>query len=152
MQRNAADNEYLHKDFHGALSGGLDYLKENYGPDAVIEYLQEFTDNYFGPLKEKLRSEGLMAVKDHFEKIYQIERGQADFELSDDELLITVAQCPAVMHMRSQNYQISDMWVETTRTVNERLCEGSDYSFDLEKYDPQTGASVQRFYRTEVQK
>jgi hypothetical protein len=31
MERRASDNTYLHKDFHGALSAGLDYLRLTYG-------------------------------------------------------------------------------------------------------------------------
>ena len=35
IKRNAADNEYLHKDFHGALSAGIEYLHRNYSAQAV---------------------------------------------------------------------------------------------------------------------
>ena len=42
MDRRACDNEYLHKDFHGALSGGIAYLQKHYGPQAVCDYLGQF--------------------------------------------------------------------------------------------------------------
>ncbi|MFH0796159.1 MAG: hypothetical protein V2A65_03775 [Candidatus Omnitrophota bacterium] len=32
MSRKASDNIYLHKDFHGALSAGIEYLDRHYGP------------------------------------------------------------------------------------------------------------------------
>ena len=41
MRRNAADNEYLHKDFHGALSAGLEYLHDQYGEAAVREHVED---------------------------------------------------------------------------------------------------------------
>ena len=37
IRRNAADNVYLHKDFHGALSTGLAYLEQRYGA-VLVEF------------------------------------------------------------------------------------------------------------------
>lgn len=147
MHRSASDNEYLHKDFHGALSVGINYLEEKYGPEAVREYLREFTNTYFAPLKEDLQTRGLVALKEHFEKVYQIEGGDVSFEFGEDELVLKVAACPAVMHMRERGLPVANMFDETTRTVNETLCQGSDFDAELVEYDPQTGKSIQRFFR-----
>ena len=76
MRRKASDNEYLHKDFHGALSAAIDYLDEHYGPRAVRQYLRQFTLAFHAPLKEALKARGLAALKEHFEKIYNIEGGR----------------------------------------------------------------------------
>ena len=147
MQRRAADNEYLHKDFHGALSCGIDYLHEHYGEEAVRQYLHDFALSFYAPLREALQQRGLVALKEHFEKVYETEGGEAAFELSDDELVIRVAACPAVTHMREQNYPVADLFHETTRTVNETVCEGTPYAAELVEHEPETGRSVQRFYR-----
>jgi len=147
MRRRAADNPYLHKDFHGALSVGLDYLAEHYGPQAVKDYLRRFARTFYAPLIADLKKRGLAALKDHFTRVYQIEGGQPRFTLSRDELRIEVEACPAVTHMRAHGYPVSPHWVETTRTVNEALCEGTAYAAELRDYDPETGRCVQRFYR-----
>ena len=147
MRRKAADNEYLHKDFHGAMSCGIQYLQDTFGPEAVIEYLQQFTDAYHAPLKQRLIDEGLSALAEYTRGIYEIEGGAIEIDLDDDEMVLRVAACPAVMHMKEHGYRIADMWVETTRTVNQRLCEGTPYAFELLEHDEETGRSVQRFYR-----
>ncbi len=147
MRRQASDNEYLHKDFHGALSTGIDYLEKTYGEQAVIEYLRRFTDTFYAPVKRDVQERGLPALREHFERIYQIEGGQAQFEQTADELTVRVAACPAVMHMREHGYTVARLFVETTRTVNEALCEGSQFTAELLEYDEQTGRSVQRFSR-----
>ena len=54
MRRHASDNEYLHKDFHGALSCGIEYLHEIYGEDAVRRYLHDFALSYYTPLRREL--------------------------------------------------------------------------------------------------
>ncbi|HEY3297177.1 MAG TPA: hypothetical protein VGK34_00865 [Armatimonadota bacterium] len=147
MRRSASDNVYLHKDFHGALSRGIDYLESNFGAEAVREYLRTFTLSFYAPLIEDLEKRGLVALKEHFENVYAIESGKAHFELSDDELIIQVEACPAVMHMRENGYKVADLFYETTRTVNEALCEGSPFEAELLSYDQETGQSKQRFSR-----
>ena len=147
MQRSASDNEYLHQDFHGALSAGIEYLHKNYGKQAVRDYLRQFALDFYSPLKKALIECGLVALKEHFEKIYKIEGGKIEITLCDNELILKVDVCPAVMHMRENGYPVAELFHETTKTVNEAICEGSEFVFELVEYDPQTGRSVQRFYR-----
>jgi hypothetical protein len=147
IDRQASDNEYLHKDFHGALSAGIEYLHKNYGKQAVIDYLRQFALVYYSPLKKSLDERGLIAVKEYYEKIHQIEGGKIEITLSDDELSFKIDACPAVMHMREKGYSVAELFHETTKTVNEAICEGSEFDFDLVEYDSKTGRSLQRFYR-----
>lgn len=148
MDRRASDNVYLHKDFHGALNAGIEYLHEHYGADAVRDYLRQFTIVYYAPLISRMKNEGLSALKEHFEKIYEIEGGGIKISFSEDELVIDVKVCPAVLHIWSQGYPVARLFLETTKTVNEALCEGTPFTAELIEYDEKTGRSVQRFYRS----
>jgi hypothetical protein len=150
IHRKASDNQYLHKDFHGALSVGLDYVRQHFGDEAVREYLRQFARSYYAPLTEDLRRRGLVALKEHFEKVYADEGGPASIRLSDDELRIDVEACPAVTHMRGHGYSVSPLFHETSKTVNEAICEGTPFAAALIDYDPQTGRGVQRFYRRDA--
>ena len=147
MTRRAADNVYLHKDFHGALSCGIDYLHRHFGAPAVRRYLRDFTLSYFAPLRNELKIRGLVALKEHFAKGYCTEGGDAQIELQADTLTVRVQRCPAVAHMRDHGYAVAELFHETTRTVNETLCEGMPFTAELLDYDPQTGAGTQRFQR-----
>ena len=147
MRRQAADNEYLHRDFHGALSEGIQYLDEHFGEDAVREYLRDFTRSFHAPLTAALNARGLVALKEHFEQIYEREGGAISTVLSDDELTIIIDACPAVTHMRANGYRVARLFVETTRTVNAALCEGTPFAAELLAYDDETGRAVVRFRR-----
>ncbi len=147
MRRRASDNVYLHKDFHGALSAGIEYLHRRYGEEAVRAYLRQFTRSYYAPLMQDIQARGLRALKEHLEQVYQREGVAPDTILSDDELLVKVDSCPAVAHMRSRGYPVAQLFYETTRTVNEALCEGSPFRAELLQYDPQTGRTAMRFRR-----
>lgn len=148
MRRTAGDNAYLHQDFHGALSAGIEYLHEHYGEEAVREYLWQFARAFYAPLTEDLRRRGLVALEEHFRGVYEREGGAAGFVLSEDELRIEVDACPAVRHMRTRGYPVARLFRETTATVNRAICHQTPFAAELLEYDNETGRSVQRFYRS----
>ena len=147
MERNASDNEYLHKDFHGALSNGLTYLAQRYGEQAVRDYLRQFALPFYAPLTEDIKNRGLKALQEHFEKIYATEGGEIEIDFTEECMELRVKRCPAVTHMREKGYQISPLFYETERTVNKTICEGTPFEAELVEYDTETGKSVQRFSR-----
>jgi len=147
LDRRAADNEYLHQDFHGAFSVGLQYLDDKYGAEAVRRYLRDFTLSYYAPLIAEIQSRGLPALREHFEKIYRDENAEIEISGDENELLIRVAACPAVMHIQKNNYLLARLFGESTRVVNETLCEDTPFFAELLNYQPETGAGTQRFAR-----
>lgn len=147
MSRSASDNEYMHKDFHGALSAGIDYLERNYGTDAVRDYLWRFTRSYYAPLIEEINRRGLSVLGEHFESIYAREDGVINIDMSENELFLNVETCPAVLHMLTHNYKVARLFIETERSVNSALCDGTPFDYELLEYDPQSGRSIQRFFR-----
>ena len=68
MDRRAADNVYLHRDFHGALSNALIYLEERFGPEAVREYLRGFALRFYAPLRAEIAERGLPAIADYLRR------------------------------------------------------------------------------------
>ena len=147
MHRTAGDNDYLHQDFHGALSASIEYLHEVFGEEGVREYLWQFARAFYAPLTAALNSRGLMALETHFRNIYDLEGGNARFIWSEDELRIEVEACPAVTHMRKRGYPVARLFRETTDTVNRAICHGTPFDVESLDYDDETGRSVQRFYR-----
>lgn len=147
IRRTASDNRYLHKDFHGALSVGLEYVEHHFGEEAVREYLRQFARAFYAPLGADLKRRGLVALKEHFAEVYEKEGGDVRITLSEEELRIEVRACPAVVHMREHGYSVARLFFETTRTVNETICEGTPYTAELLDYDDQTGRSIQCFRR-----
>lgn len=149
MERRASDNEYLHRDFHGALSSALIYLEQRFGPEAVRDCLREFARKYYAPLREEMAERGLKAMADRLRRVYELEGGEVRLEMTDDALIVEVEKCPAVTHMREHGYEVAPMWRETISSVNAAICEGSAYAFELLEYCEETGASRGRFFRRE---
>ena len=107
MRRRSADNAYRHQDFHGALNQALIYLEENFGESAVRDYLRQFARNFYAPLTAELRARGLAALKAHLDNIYALEGAAFGIACGPDELVLTVAACPAVGCIRKLGLPLS---------------------------------------------
>ena len=147
MDRKAADNEYLHKDFHGGLCYGIKYLDENFGQDATTEYLQQVGLTFFKPLSEALKEQGLAALEKHWNDIFTKEDGKFSMKYENDTLVLTVEQCPAVAHLKSKNLFCTERFCQTTAVVNEKICRQAGYQSSCE-YEPGKGRCVQKFWKT----
>ena len=145
IDRKASDNEYMHKDFHGALCYAIKYLDDNYGQDAIEEYLQQVAETYFSPLTEKLKAQGLKVLEDHWRDIFTSESGEFDISYEDDTLVLEVSKCPAISYLKKNNMLYTDKYCLTTEVVNKTICQEAGYDCSCE-YEPGQGKCVQKFW------
>jgi len=142
--------EHVHKDFHGALSFALQFLSDRYGRGEMEEYLRQVAREVYGPLRERLKKEGLKALEEHWRKVFTLEGAEEgkDFTLSyeDGTLVLRVRRCPAVHHIKERGYKLAEDFCESTRIVNEGICRPAGYDCSVE-YDRGAGRCVQRFWR-----
>ena len=151
VERRAADNKYLHRDFHCALDQGLRYLGELYGDDAVSDFLKKFAKGFYAPLIAKTRDIGFAALRQHIAETYVIEEAPDDvaFSETDCELRVRVSACPAVAYMKSVGHAPSKWYAQTTSTVNEAIADELGCGFQMISYDEETGAAEYRFFKRE---
>ena len=149
ITRKASDNQYYHKDFHIALNYGINYLHKKFGEEAVRKYLTQFATAYYSPLRRAIKEKGLLAIKEHYEKIYKIEDAVFNITFSQNELLINLSASPAVIHIRENGHPLSGLFHETVSTVNRAICKNTSYSFKLLEYNDEDGAYRVRFFRRE---
>ena len=150
ITRKASDNPYFHKDFHIALNYGIDYLHKKYGEEAVREYLEQFAGVYYFPLKKTIKENGLRAIREHYEKIYEIEGAEYDTSFSHDELTIHLFASPAVLHMKMSGHPVSPLFHETITTVNKEICNNTPFECEVLEYKHETGAYRLHFFRRTI--
>ncbi|HOD51572.1 MAG TPA: hypothetical protein PKY01_18170 [Candidatus Hydrogenedentes bacterium] len=136
----------VHKDFHGALSFGIQFLDEQYGMAGLEEFFTRAAKAVYAQLIKNLRERGLEALKEHWDTVFGLEDGDFETRYEDGVLVLDVRTCPAVHHMRANNYRVADHFCEHTRIVNEAICAGAGYACSVE-YDQEAGRCVQRFWR-----
>ena len=146
MDRNASDNEYLHKDFHGALCYAIKYIDDTFGREATSEYLQQVAKSYYRPLIDKLKKQGLTALERHWKDIFTKEGGQFTLTYDDSTLTLTVTQCPAVTHITKTGQLFTDRYCQTTVIINETICDEAGFACSC-NYEPGKGRCVQKFWK-----
>lgn len=146
LERKASDNEYMHKDFHGALCYAIKYLDETYGQDATEEYLEQVAITFFSPLTEKLKNEGLKALREHWQNIFSRENGKFNLNYENDILVLEVEECPAISHLKKIGQLFTDRYCQTTVIVNKTICREAGYKCSCE-FESGTGKCVQKFWK-----
>lgn len=144
LDQKASDNEYLHRDFHGALAYALKYLDEHLGHAATTEFLQQVGRTCFAPLAQQLQQKGLPALEQHFRTIFEKEGGRFTFKYDGETLVLTVHECPAISHLKETNQLFTERFCETTVVVNETICQQAGYRATC-RYEPGQGRCVQKF-------
>jgi len=147
MDRKASQNEYFHKDFHSIMNTGVEYIGSKYGIEEVRAYLAQFTRHVYRNLIQRIRSEGLSALKEKIEDTYAKEKAPDALRiaLNNDAMEVTVRYCPAVKHLHATGRTVSHWYPYTTQFVMETLAQETGYTFTMDSYDEATGAAKYRF-------
>ena len=148
MERRAADNKYLHRDFHVTADIGIAYVGEHFDDGGVKEYLTRYAESFYKKLAEEVRESGVIKIKEYLYKIFSAEE-RADyisFESNGGSLTVKIKKCPAIEAMRELSHTPSRWYAETTKTVYPVLAEMAGIGFKLVSYDSESGAAELEFF------
>jgi hypothetical protein len=142
IERKASDNKYLHRDFFVTSDIGISYVGENYGDDAVIEYLEQYAKSYYKLLVKEVINKGLVALKDYFVTIYKKEEWEENVQIILDKNVLTVKtlKCPAVTYMKSVGHVPSKWYKQTVYTVYGVLAKECGLDFEVKYYSEIDGS------------
>lgn len=143
IEKKAADNKYLHRDFFVTGDIGIAYVGETYGDEAVQEYLEQYARSYHKLLAEEVKKNGLVVLKEYFDSVYEKEEWSeyVRAELSADTLMVKVEKCPAVTYMKSIGHTPSKWYKETVYTVYKTLADMCGCGFKIAYYNETDGAT-----------
>ncbi len=149
MDRKASDNEYFHRDFHSSMNMGIAYLGNNYGLEAVREYLTRYTEKVYKPVIADIQHRGLAALEETILETYKKERCPDAVKTfrTEDTLTVDVAYCPGVKHLRATGREVSAWYPHTTEVVMEALAKAGGFQFTLDAYDAETGKAQYHFQK-----
>ena len=150
IDRKAADNKYLHRDFHVSADIGIMYVGENYGDDAVKAYLTQYARSFYKLLVEEVNKKGLKAIEDDFKNVFEKEEWTEYLhtELTSDWLKIKIDKCPAITFMKSTGHTPSRWYKETTYTTYKTLAEMCGLLFVVNYYNEEDGSTEFIFKRS----
>lgn len=143
IEKKAADNKYLHRDFFATGDIGIAYVGETYGDEAVKDYLTQYARSYHKLLAEEVKKNGLVVLKEYFDSVYEKEEWSqyVRTELATDTLTVAVGKCPAVTYMKSIGHTPSKWYKETVYTVYKTLADMCGCGFEIAYYNEIDGAT-----------
>jgi len=150
MERKASDNKYLHKDFHLALNLMMQYLYDNFGKEALVNYLEDYSRAFYSLINKELKTGDISVLARYFTDIYRKEEWPVRINSGKDFVEIEQDACPAMSHIIQKGSNPCPHYAETYNTVYKTLCENTPFEYTLEYFDERTGACRQAFRRKEV--
>lgn len=131
------DNKYLHRDFHLLGDLALKYCGEQFGAEGVIEFLSDYVKGYYSPVIAKVKANGLPALKEWIEHIYEIEEASdlINTELTDNILRVKISKSPVIEYMHTLNQEPMEYYIEETRTLYSVIASECGFAFDLKYYN-----------------
>jgi len=138
----------IHKDFHGALSCGFEFLSEKYGRKALEEYLKQVGENIYKELLKKIKKEGLSALEEHWKHIFTIEEGNFKIkrENNDKKLILEIKKCPALEHMKKMKYKIYKDFCLQCKVINSVIAEKTGYKSEVTSHQDKSSC-IQKIRR-----
>jgi hypothetical protein len=137
----------VHKDFHGALSAGFQYLAERYGEKKLEEYLKFCGENIYRWLIDEIEKEGLSSLERYWHRIFSLEEGQFEIKRQGDkEIKLVVKKCPALSHMEKAGYPVYKDFCLQCRIINRVLAEKTGLTSEV-KSEQSKKRCIQTFKR-----
>ena len=80
---------------------------------------------------------------------YEAEKasGNVKCKLSENELTVSVSECPGVKYIRDSGNDPTKWYIELTRTVNKTIADMCGLRFELLSYNEEDGATEYIFRR-----
>ena len=150
MTRKASDNKYFHKDFHISQNILMDHIYRNFGTNALISYLEQFTVAYHKPLNQKMKQGNIGALLNYFIGIYKKEEWPVKITSGENYVEIEQDACPGISHITAKGGKPCPSYRETYHTIYKTLCKGTPFEYILKYFNDETGACKQLFLRKEV--
>ena len=103
--------------------------------------MRGYAEFFYAPIIERIKAEGISAIKSWIEKTYEIEEASELLHavLTDKKLEVTIDKCPAIRYMHSLGQSPSEYFVEETKTVYATVAEKCGFDFKLEYYNEDGG-------------
>jgi len=123
----------VHRDFHASVLDGVNYLLDNYGEAAARRVLDRTAKNVYRTMHEALVAGDKTELMEWWRYYLDREGGAYTLEETPDGAVLTVAACPAQLHLDRRGIPGGKRTCWATDVLNAALCEGSPFEIILEE-------------------
>jgi hypothetical protein len=130
------ETDQLHLDFHGATQVTIDFLAERFGVEAMQEVLFRTGRDVYRSIRSGLSSGDSSELVEHWRHFLTREEGVYGIHDEDDEIVLTVEECPAVRQILKLGMTPSPYFCHQTVHVSRGMCDGTPFEIVVEKTGP----------------
>ena len=109
-------------DFYFAINATFRFVLDRLGPAGLRRYWTELGTQYYAPVAAVWQRQGLPGVAAYWREFFAAEPG-AEVQVWEDgeRVVVDVAVCPALAHLRAQRRQIVPCFCQQCYFVNEAI-------------------------------
>jgi len=131
-------------DFYFAINATFRFIHTRLGREGWIAYLKHLAQNYFHPVNQAWKKEGLKAVATYWKAFFDAEPdGDVEIQSSADEVVIAVRRCPTIAHLKQSGRKIVPFYCEHCALLGEARAAEAGLTMNVSGGD----GSCQHIYR-----
>lgn len=121
------DTGEVHLDFHRTMNGTIAYLRQRYGVEFLDEVIRRTAQDVYREIRADLMEGDVTHLLEHWTYYLQREGGKFTVEHGDDEIQVTVHECPAAAYLLSRGIPLDPAFRRQTTQLNEALAAGTPF-------------------------
>lgn len=120
----------VHLDFHRTTNGTIAYLRQQHGAEFLNEAFRRTAHDVYRAIHEDLKRGDPEQLVEHWIYYFDREDGEYRIDRKDDQIVMTVTQCPAIAYLQRQGIEIDPAFCQQTVIINDALAEGTPFEID----------------------
>lgn len=135
-------------DFYFAINATFRFLLDRLGRSGLHRFWQDLGGDYFRPVSERWRQEGLSAIAGYWRDFFAAEPGgEVKVHQTGGSVELEVARCPAIAHLRSGQREIVPEYCQHCYFVSEAMAAPAGWTVRVEGGN---GTCRQRFFQPDA--
>jgi hypothetical protein len=123
----------LHRDFHASILDGVNYMRDNYGEEALREVLFNMGTKVYKTIHEKLVASNPSELIAWWRYYLDREGSAYSLEETAEGAVLTVRDCAALKHLEARKIPGGKGLCTATRILNEAFCSDSPFEIVLDE-------------------
>jgi hypothetical protein len=132
-------------DFYFAINAIFRFVEKKFGAKGLRRYWEELGANYFAPVSELWKRDGLDGVANYWKAFFAVEpKAEVEVTANANSVVLEVKTCPAIKHLRDNQREIFPEFCQHCYFVSEAMAQKADLTVRIEGGN---GSCRQMFWR-----
>lgn len=109
-------------DFYVAINATFRFMEKRFGIEGLRRYWKNLGEQYYAPVSTRWKQSGLTGIAEYWRAFFAAEPGsEVTVTQSDNEVVLNVAVCPAIKHLRIHQREIVPTYCQHCYFVSQAI-------------------------------